>query len=481
MTTSAPSDRPLWQWSACDLAGAIRDRALSCEEAVTAVLQRVGDRNPGVNAIVDDLGDQALETARGHDALLVDHGPIGPLHGVPVTVKINVDFEGRATTNGVTAFADVIAPADSPVVRNLKNAGAIIIGRTNTPEFSFRATTQNPLHGRTVNPWDPERSPGGSSGGASAALAAGFGPIAHGNDIAGSLRFPAFMCGAVTVRPTLGRVPAYNPSLGAERPLLSQLMSVQGVIAREVRDVRVGTRVVAAADPRDPWHVPLPLEGPQIDPPIRVAVSRATNGYAIDPAIVAALDRAADALDRAGYRVEEATPPLLEEIAADALPALMGDADLVMKEAFRSYGSETVNRILDEYFAIFPPHQPADLLKAMAERTRYARAWNEFAERYPLILTPFLMRPTYDWNEDERGVDAVRGIFESALYSWSINYLGLPAAIAPAGFHNELPISVQLVARRFREDLALDAAEVLERANGVAIHKLWEREAVAAG
>lgn len=117
------------------------------------------------------------------------------------------------------------------------------------------------------------------------------------------------------------------------------------------------------------------------------------------------------------------------------------------------------------------------MLKAMAQRTRYARAWNEFAETYPLILTPFLMRPTYDWDEDERGVDAVRNIFGSAFYSWAINYLGLPAAIAPAGFHDGSPISVQLVARRYREDLALDAAEVLERENGIAIHRLWDREA----
>ena len=478
MTTSAFKSRPIWQWSACDLAGAIRTGDLSSVEAVDAVLKRVSERNGAVNAIVDDLAEDARARAKWLDEVAVDHGAIGPLHGVPVTVKVNVDCEGRATTNGVTGFKDVIAPADAPVVRNLKNAGAVIIGRTNTPEFSFRATTQNPLHGRTRNPWDETRSPGGSSGGASAALAAGFGPIAHGNDIAGSLRFPAFMCGAVTVRPTLGRVPAYNPSLTAERPLLSLLMSVQGVIAREVRDVRVGTKVVAAADPRDPWHVPVPFDGPSIDPPIRVAISRATNGYAIDPAIVGAIDRAADALDRAGYRVEEATPPMLEEIAGDALPALMGDAALFMKEAFRTHGSETVNRVLDAYFEIYPPRDPEALLKAMAQRTRYARAWNEFAETYPLVLTPFLMRPTFDWDEDERGVEAVRNIFESALYSWAINYLGLPAAIAPAGFHDGLPISVQIVAQRFREDLALDAAAALERENGIAMHTLWDREAV---
>src|SRR6185503_489817 len=135
-------------------------------------------------------------------------GPIGPLHGVPVTIKENVDQEGCATPNGVVAFKGVIAPADAPVVRNLRKAGAIIVGRTNTPELSMRATTDNPLRGRTKNPWDENTSPGGSSGGAGAAAAAGFGPVHHGNDIGGSLRFPAFANGVTTLKPTPGRIPA---------------------------------------------------------------------------------------------------------------------------------------------------------------------------------------------------------------------------------------------------------------------------------
>jgi amidase len=170
-----------------------------------------------------------------------------------VTIKVNIDQEGQATTNGLPAFANLIAPGDSPVVRNLRRAGAIIVGRTNTPEVSMRATTVNPLHGRTWNPWHSDASPGGSSGGAGAAAAAGFGPIHHGNDIGGSLRFPAFANGVATIKPTQGRIPAFNPSATAERGLLSQLTSVQGAIARTVADVRLATRVMAGADPRDPW------------------------------------------------------------------------------------------------------------------------------------------------------------------------------------------------------------------------------------
>ena len=181
----------------------------------------------------------------------------GPLHGVPVTIKENVDQRGKPTPSGLPAFAGLIAPDDAPLVRNLRRAGAIIVGgRT---ELSMRATTDNPLHGRTRNPWHADASPGGSSGGAGPAAAAGFGPIHHGNDIGGSLRFPAFACGLATVKPTPGRIPAYNPSATAERGLLAQLMSVQGAICREVKDVRLATRAMAQRDARDPWWVPAPV------------------------------------------------------------------------------------------------------------------------------------------------------------------------------------------------------------------------------
>lgn len=478
--STTPSTAPLWQWSACDLAGAIRDREVSCVEAVKSVVERVRAENPRLNAIVDDLTDQALEVAADHDRSLQTDAPLGPLHGVPVSVKINVDTEGRPNSNGVVAFKDMVAPADSPVVRNLRKSGAILIGRTNTPEFSFRATTVNDLHGRTLNPWNDERSPGGSSGGASAAVTAGFGPLSHGNDIGGSLRFPAMQCAAVTIRPTLGRVPAYNPSAKAERSLLAQLMSVQGVVGREVRDVRIGTKALSALDPRDPWQVPVPFEGPAPDAPIRVAVCTATNGYPIAPGITAAITRAADALDRAGYRVEEATPPLFEEAAADALPALYADCEIFLGQAIKDHGSAVIQQIFADYFAIYPPFDAEGLLHAMSRRTRYTRAWNEFSDRYPLILTPFMMRHGFTWNEDAEGRAQLKDIFDASVYSWLINYLGLPAAIAPAGsesgFDDGFPVSVQIVARRYREDLALDAAEVLERANGIAIHELWRRQ-----
>ncbi|MBU2531228.1 MAG: amidase, partial [Alphaproteobacteria bacterium] len=290
-------DAPLWQWSACDLAAAIRAREVGCVEVMTAVVARVRETNGRINAIVEDLTADAMQTAAAHDRALAAGDAVGPLHGVPVTIKVNVDQRGQSTNNGVAAFRDIIAPDDAPVVRNLTNAGAIVIGRTNTPEFSFRATTDNEIYGRTINPWNDDASPGGSSGGAGAAAMMGYGPLHHGNDIGGSLRFPAYACGAATVKPGLGRVPAYNPSQAAERGLMAQLMSVQGVIAREVRDVRLAMPALIASDPRDPWHVPVPFAGPPLPPgPVRVAFTRDTFGYALHPAVAEALEVAREAL-----------------------------------------------------------------------------------------------------------------------------------------------------------------------------------------
>ena len=197
--------KPLWQWSAAEIAAATQDGSYSAVEITEAAIARMEAVNPDLNAVVESLADEARSEAA---ALYASAAPKGALHGVPVTIKINVDQKGHPTSNGVPAFKDIVASEDSPVVRNLKAAGAVVIGRTNTPEFSFRADTDNPLYGRTYNPWGHHLSAGGSSGGAGSAVMAGIGALAHGNDIGGSLRFPASANGAVTVKPGLGRVPA---------------------------------------------------------------------------------------------------------------------------------------------------------------------------------------------------------------------------------------------------------------------------------
>ena len=468
-------DKPLWQWSACDIAQATTAGELKAADAVGAAVERTRTTNGHLNAIVDDLSEQALADAEALDARFALDGPVGPLHGVPVTIKINVDQTGRATTNGVTAFKDIIAPADAPLVCSLKAAGAIVVGRTNTPEFSFRATTVNELYGRTYSPWNDEVSSGGSSGGASSAVMAGMCAIAHGNDIGGSLRFPAWCTGAATVKPGLGRVPAYNPSASAERGMLAQTMSVQGAICREVRDVRLAMRTLVGYDPHDPWQVPMPFDGPDLPGPIRVAVTRESFEFDLDPATANAIDTAAEALSAAGYDVVEVDPPLLREAAEEGARCLFGETLDLLGDDIDAYGSEDIKQIFASCAALFEPYRGRDLLLAMARRSRYVRAWNVFLAAHPLILTPFMPGRPFAWNRDLQGLDGMREVLGSAIYSYSMNFMGLPAGNVPAGFADGLPVSVQIVGQRFREDLILDACEVVENKAGLMAERLWEK------
>ena len=300
---------PIWQWSAVDTAGAIRSGMISSVEVTTAHIERMQAVNPNLNAVVVDLSAEALEAAKAADKTRARRGELGLLHGVPITIKENVDYEGKPNPNGVPSQMNIIAPSDAPVVRNLRRAGAIVIGLTNTPEFSFRGFTDNPLHGLTLNPWDPEITCGGSSGGAAASVAAGIGAIAHGNDIGGSLRWPAHCNGVATIKPTQGRIPAYNQSAATERPMLAHLMSAQGPLARSVADVRLALEAMSQRDPRDPWWVPAPLVGPKPKGPIKAALARLPGDMDVDPSVRAALREAADYLERSGYRVSEVEVP----------------------------------------------------------------------------------------------------------------------------------------------------------------------------
>ena len=444
-------------------------------EAAQSVFERIDEKNPALNAIVVEDRAATLQAAAAADAAVASGAELGPLHGVPVTIKINVDVEGRANSNGIPAFKDNIAPGNSPVVQNLLNAGAVIVGMTNTPEFSMRATTSNPLFGLTHNPWGERLSPGGSSGGAGAAAAAGFGPIHHGNDIGGSLRFPSAACGVATVKPGQGRVPAYNPSAQVERGLLSQLMSVQGVICREVRDVRLGTQAVINHDPRDPWHVPMPFAGPALGAPIKVAYTKNAHGYPMHPEVVENLERAAGILSAAGYQVEEVEPPPVKEAADAWFSVALLEIKLTLDPLAREVGSETIQGVFDAFYQMSEMVDLEGYFFGVAERTRLVRDWNVFLAEYPLVLTPFLMRPTCDYDYDET-YEGVKDLFGAAIYSFGLNYVGFPAGNIPAGFAGGAPCGVQIVGRKFREDLILDALQTIENEVGVMAHSLWARE-----
>ena len=465
----------LWQVSACDLADRIGAGEISARDAVGAAVARMAERNPAMNAVVDDLSDAAMEEAAHLDEVFAASGPVGPLHGVPITIKENIDMTGRPTPNGVAGYKDIIGPSDSPFAANLKRAGAVVIGRTNTPEFSFRGTTDNPLHGRTFNPWNDWASAGGSSGGASSAVMSGMGAIAHGNDIGGSLRFPATCTGSATVKPGLGRTPAYNPSQTAERGMLAQVMSVQGVICREVRDVRRAMQSAIAYSPDDPWQVPMPWEGPRIEGPIKVGFTREAYGFDLHPAVDKALTTAREALEDAGYDVEEIEVPDTFEIGKDAMRTLFGEVKVLLMDAIRTHGSSEFNTYFEHSFDIAPPYEGDALIEAFARRSGYVRAWTRLLARYPLVLTPFLLAPTYAHARDYEGRAGAAEIFEQGFYSYSMNFMGLPAGNVAANYNDGLPVGVQIVGQRFREDLILDACEAVETRVGVMAKRLFER------
>jgi amidase len=464
----------IWQWSAVETAAAIRAKRVSAVEVTQAALARKAAANPAINAVVVDLSDQALDAARAADAAQAAGAELGPLHGVPVTIKINIDVKGQANSNGVPGLSHLIAPDDSPVTANLRAAGAIVIGQTNTPEFSLRAFTDNPLHGQTLNPWDPVVTCGGSSGGAAASIAAGIGAIAHGNDIGGSLRWPAHCCGVPTIKPTLGRVPAYNPSATAERPPMAQLMSVQGPICREVAGVRLALAAMARRDVRDPWWVPAPLEGP----PVARRVARAVlpADLETDPRVLALIDQAAAHLADAGYEVVEAEVPDISGTWQLWCDLISTEIETLQAAQMRELGSPPFIGALEGILHMATILDRAGYMAGVASRAKRLRDWLAFLEDHPVILTPVSVRPTPAFDADLKGDAAVRAIFWNDLrFVGAISVLGLPVAVTPVGLVDGHPVGVQLVGSRYREDVCLAAAAAIEARVGVLAQTLWSR------
>lgn len=466
---------PAWQWSAVETAAAIRSGAISAVETVEAHLERMRAVNPKLNAVVVDLSEEALAAARAADKQRAKGGALGLLHGVPITIKENVDYEGRPNFNGVPANKGLVAPSDAPVVRNLKQAGAIVIGLTNTPEFSFRGFTDNPLHGLTLNPWDPGITCGGSSGGAGSAVAAGIGTIAHGNDIGGSLRWPAHCNGVATIKPTQGRIPAFNGSATAERPMLAHLMSAQGPLARHVADVRLALEVMSQRDPRDPWWVPAPLVGERPKGPIKVALARIPEDMDVDPSVAAALRQAADHLERSGYRVSEVEVPDINGVWQTWCDIITNETVVMQEASMLKVTSEDFHKAWGGMKAKANVLDLKTWMQATAARNGHIRAWQLFFEEYPVVLAPTTVKPTPGPREDTVSPERVREIFWGEIrFISAINVLGLPGAVVPVALHDGKPIGVQLITGRYREDLALDAAAAIEKRAGVLTPRLWE-------
>jgi amidase len=459
----------LWRWTATELAAAIRTRKISSREALESCLERLDEVNPAINAVVDDLRNEARAASDAADLAVKNGEALGILHGVPVTVKINIDFAGRATTNGVVAFKDFIAREDSASVANLRQAGAVIFGRTNVPGFSTRYFTDNALHGRTLNPRNPALTPGGSSGGAAAAVAAGIGPLAHGNDRAGSVRYPAYACGVAGLRASIGRVPDFNPSSTEERGISSQLTTVNGPLARTVADVRLGYDALRRPDLRDPWCVPAKFDIGRVARPRAAAVFTAVAGADVHPDVAAAVRKSVNWLEAAGYRIEEAEPPHFTEAATLFWSLLMAEERGASPEekaasssGIEKFGDEAVKRARASTRAYAGELDYTAYVRGLARRTTILREWQLFFEKYAVLVMPVSLQPPFPVDHDQQGDAAMAQMLDSFHPMLAVSILGLPGLSVPVSCDGNTPIGVQIVGPRFGEELCFEAGEIIE-------------------
>lgn len=443
----------LWRLSAAQTANLVRLRKVSVLEVAQAHLARLDAVNPALNAVVDHNPEDVLAQARAIDA----RGPEGPLAGVPVTIKINIDQKGYATSNGLRSRADAIAVENNPVVDGFLKAGAVLLGRTNTPAFSARYFTDNQLHGATKNPRDPALTPGGSSGGAAAATAAGIGCIGHGNDIGGSVRYPAYACGIHGLRPGLGRVPTYNET-APDRQIGAQLMSVQGPLARRIHDLRLGLGAMSGRDIRDPWF----FGGASAAPDARLAAYCAhPEGIDTAPEVEAALRDAAARLEDAGWTVIEldGIPPLKE---ASRIMHLLWVADaprriLAAAEAEGDPGALFSMRGALEWIG---PVSIEEFGDALTRRAALVREWARFFEAWPVLLMPCSSELPFETDADRK--NGFPWLTERQYFMAGPPAIGMPALTVSTGLVGTAPVGVQILAGRGREDLCLGAAEAIE-------------------
>jgi amidase len=448
--------------TATELAELIRSGEVSSVEVVQAHLNRIDSVNSQTNAVTVVLEESALAAAAEADRSLAAGEAAGPLHGVPFTIKENVDCVGSATTNGIPAFTGMMPSIDAPVVARMKNAGAIPLGRTNMPEMGLRLSTDNPLRGRTVNPWHPMLTAGGSSGGDAAALATGMTPFGLGNDIGGSLRNPAYCCGITSLKPTQGRIPHASSLEPQDAGMAVQAMLVEGPMARSVADLRLGLEILAGRDIRDPRSVDASLKGPE-PAHRRVALATEIPGNPLPAETIAAIEQAGAVLAQAGWKVETVTPPELEQVtevwgylfATDFGELVPLIAPIITPEL-----TEILTQLTERY-------QPTISNAAVhTERSRLTRVWSAFFADYPVVIGPTWARLPWAYDADldpDTGLDV---LIDTIRFITPGNVLGLPSVALPMGVADGLPTGIQIYGDLWREELCLDAAQAIENVVG---------------
>ena len=444
-------------------ASAIRDRRLSPIELTAAHLNQIERHNPALNAFVRVLADEARAQARAAE----DSEPAGPLHGVPVTVKDSFDIAGLPTYCGSRLRLDHRARSDATAVARLRRAGAIILGKTNCPEFLMNYETDNHITGRTNNPWDLARTPGGSSGGEAAAIASFCSAGGIGSDGGGSIREPAHFCGIAGLKPTPGRCPATGHYPEIAHP--GGLLGVGGPLARTARDVRVLFEVLAGHDPLDPFSAPVPLRAADLAG-LRVGMTEAIGDVPVAAPLREAVRAAAATLGDLGIPVEPYSPPLFRQ-AADLWAFFFKRLPLtVMREILSSTadklhwtGRELWDQSLDE-----PEPTAREVLENLSLRDKLRGRLMRDMETRRVLLWPACGVTAFPHRRREFATpDRVINYDEAMMPLTPANLLGLPAMVipftqTPAG----LPVAIQLIARPWDEELLLTLAETLEQARG---------------
>lgn len=450
----------LWAESATRLAERIRTGDVSAVDVVEACLERIEAVNPALSAVVA-FADNVLDRARAADARQAGGTLDGPLHGLPFTIKDSHDTAGLVTTAGTVGWAHRVPDRDGTVVARLKAAGALLIGKTNTPEFTWSDETDNDVYGRTSNPYDLERTPGGSSGGAAAIVAAGGSPFDIGSDTGDSIRQPAHVCGIAGLKPTTGRVPrtGHWPGFEGIVATLTQL----GPLARRVEDLALLLPVIAGPDGIDPHVAPVPLRDPAAVLVGRLRVVAFSDNGIRSPTseTVDAVERAVASIEATGAIVSREVPPHLDAAWESWFDVIRSDGHAWLQRLITAAGTAGMGSYDSRGWVTVEPPVDADELTARLERADRVRSrLLSWFTRADLIVCPVMPQPairhgesTAEWFGD--------------TYSDVHNLTGWPAAVVRAGTSDGgLPIGVQLIAHPWREDVALAAARVVEAATG---------------
>ena len=453
--------------SAVEMARMIRDKKISPVELVQAHLDRIERLNPQLNAFVSVDSARALEAARKAEAAVMQGAALGPLHGVPVTIKSSIDVAGLRCETGSKLRAGHIAEADAPLVARLKAAGAIVLGNTNVPEMLMAFETDNLLYGRTNSPWDLERTPGGSSGGEAAAIAAGCSAGGVGSDGAGSVRVPAHFSGICGLKPTPGRIPAtghFPPSLGP-----FALLGVVGPLARTVADLQLLFEAIAGPDKGDACAAPVPLRrlSDAEVRKIRIGYFEDDGRTPVTPETRAAVRTAAEALKQQGFEVEPFRPEGLER-ARQLLWLFFGfGARMLLGKEFEGRASNQIPALM-QYALQAPLLTAEELLNAWMERDQLVIGLAEQMEKFPVLLCPVCAVPAFRHGERAWTINGQSISYLDAMsYTPWFNLLGNPGVVVPVGRSPEgLPIGVQVVARLHEEEVALAVAAQIEQAGG---------------